>query len=90
MMVACSRAVNLHIEAELVLIAAGFLGCQSYVSDAFGVELTPRTNVKTAARVHMKPLSLAYSQQVICTVDNRLLCGRSAKAEKQRGQSTKA
>ena len=36
------------LEAELVLIAAGFLGCQSYVSDAFGVELTPRTNVKTA------------------------------------------
>ena len=36
------------LEAELVLIAACFLGCQSYVSDAFGVELTPRTNVKTA------------------------------------------
>ena len=36
------------LEAELVLIAAGFLGCQSYVSDAFGVELTQRTNVKTA------------------------------------------
>jgi glutamate synthase (NADPH/NADH) small chain len=36
------------IDAQLVLIAAGFLGCQTYVSDAFGIELTPRTNVKTA------------------------------------------
>ncbi len=34
-------------EIDLVLIAAGFLGTQSYVSDAFGVELDGRTNVKT-------------------------------------------
>ena len=37
-----------QMDVDMVLIAAGFLGCQSYVSDAFGVELTPRTNVKTA------------------------------------------
>lgn len=36
------------LEADIVLIAAGFLGTQSYVSDAFGVELNERTNVKTA------------------------------------------
>ncbi|MCD8379336.1 MAG: glutamate synthase subunit beta [Lachnospiraceae bacterium] len=36
-----------RLDAEVVLIAAGFLGCQSYVADAFGVELNPRTNVKT-------------------------------------------
>jgi len=30
-----------------VLIAAGFLGAQAYVTDAFGVEMTPRTNVST-------------------------------------------
>ncbi|MCD8068266.1 MAG: FAD-dependent oxidoreductase, partial [Lachnospiraceae bacterium] len=36
-----------RMDAEVVLIAAGFLGCQSYVADAFGVELNPRTNVKT-------------------------------------------
>ena len=29
------------------LIAAGFLGAQAYVTDAFGVEMTPRTNVST-------------------------------------------
>ena len=32
---------------ELCLIAAGFLGCQSYVAEAFGVELNQRTNIKT-------------------------------------------
>lgn len=36
------------LEADIVLIAAGFLGCQSYVAEAFGVELDERTNVKTA------------------------------------------
>lgn len=35
------------MDCELVLIAAGFLGAQKYVTDAFKVELTPRTNVKT-------------------------------------------
>ncbi len=35
------------LEAQLVLIAAGFLGCQSYVADAFQVKLDARTNVKT-------------------------------------------
>lgn len=34
--------------ADLVLIAAGFLGAQSYVTDAFGVALTQRTTVATA------------------------------------------
>ena len=36
------------VEAQLVLIAAGFLGSQKYVTDAFGLELDGRTNVKTA------------------------------------------
>ena len=35
------------IPADLVLIAAGFLGSQKYVTDAFQVALTPRTNVQT-------------------------------------------
>ncbi len=38
-----------ELPCELVLIAAGFLGSQKYVTDAFGVELTERTNVKTEA-----------------------------------------
>ena len=37
-----------EVQADLVLIAAGFLGAQSYVADAFGVELNGRTNVATA------------------------------------------
>ena len=35
------------LEAEIVLIAAGFLGSQKYVTEAFKVELDGRTNVKT-------------------------------------------
>lgn len=37
------------IPADLVLIAAGFLGSESYISESFGVELDGRTNVKTEA-----------------------------------------
>lgn len=35
------------VDVDLVLIAAGFLGSQKYVTDAFKVELDGRTNVKT-------------------------------------------
>ena len=35
------------IPADVVLIAAGFLGSEKYVTDAFRVALTPRTNVET-------------------------------------------
>ena len=41
-----------EIPCELVLIAAGFLGTQKYVTDAFGVELNERTNIKTDADSH--------------------------------------
>ena len=37
-----------EVPVDLVLIAAGFLGSQSYVTKAFGVETNERTNVKTA------------------------------------------
>ncbi|MBQ7066100.1 MAG: glutamate synthase subunit beta [Lachnospiraceae bacterium] len=36
------------LDAQLVLIAAGFLGSEKYVTDAFKVETNERTNVKTA------------------------------------------
>lgn len=36
------------LDADVVLIAAGFLGAQSYVTKAFGVEVNARTNVNTA------------------------------------------
>ena len=35
------------IDVDVVLIAAGFLGSQSYVTEAFGVEVNARTNVAT-------------------------------------------
>jgi len=37
------------VPATLVLIAAGFLGSEKYVVDAFGVEVDGRTNVQTGA-----------------------------------------
>ena len=55
-----------NIPAELVLIAAGFLGTEDYVAKAFGVELTDRTNVAT------KEGSYATSvQNVYVAGDNR-------------------
>lgn len=36
-----------EVDCELLLIAAGFLGSQEYVTKAFGVEVNARTNVKT-------------------------------------------
>lgn len=35
------------MEVDLVLIAAGFLGSEDYITKAFGVEVNERTNVKT-------------------------------------------
>lgn len=37
------------LPCELCLIAAGFLGTQSYIAEAFGVELNARSNVNTEA-----------------------------------------
>jgi glutamate synthase (NADPH/NADH) small chain len=37
------------VPVDLVLIAAGFLGSQKYVTDAFGVATNPRSNVDTKA-----------------------------------------
>ena len=36
-----------EVPCQLVLIAAGFLGSEKYVTDAFGVEVDGRTNVAT-------------------------------------------
>lgn len=42
-----------EVKADLVLIAAGFLGSQKYVSDSFGIELDGRTNVKTESGAYL-------------------------------------
>ena len=49
MMMAEIAGSEYTVDVDLVLIAAGFLGSEAYVSKAFGVELNERTNVKTAA-----------------------------------------
>lgn len=49
------------IPCELCLIAAGFLGCQDYVSKAFGTELTERTNVKTAEGKHLTNVKKVFT-----------------------------
>lgn len=38
---------EIELDADMVLIAAGFLGTQNYVAEAFGVDLNARTNVAT-------------------------------------------
>ena len=40
------------VDVDLVLIAAGFLGSQEYVTKAFGVNVDGRTNVATAEGLH--------------------------------------
>ena len=49
------------MDADLVLIAAGFLGTQKYVADAFGVELNQRTNVATEAGKYATSVPNVYT-----------------------------
>ena len=41
-----------EVDADIVLIAAGFLGTQEYVAKAFDVKLNARTNVETEPGHH--------------------------------------
>lgn len=50
-----------HMDVDLVLIAAGFLGCQSYVADAFGVAQTPRTCVATMEGTHQTSVEKVFA-----------------------------
>ena len=52
-----------ELPCDILLIAAGFLGTQSYVAEAFGVELDGRTNVKTEPgryKTNVEKLSLIH------------------------------
>lgn len=60
------------IDAQLVLIAAGFLGSQKYVTDAFKIDLNPRTNVltkpdeyETSVRVFSPPVTMHRGQSLV-------------------------
>ena len=49
------------LDVELVLIAAGFLGSQDYVTKAFGVNVDARTNVATEAGKHATNVSNVFT-----------------------------
>ncbi len=49
------------VPADLVLIAAGFLGSEGYVTESFGVETDARTNVKTAPGAHITSRENVYT-----------------------------
>ena len=52
---------TLLLIAALCLIAAGFLGCQSYIAEAFGTELDGRTNVRTDAGCHATSVDKVFT-----------------------------
>ncbi|MGN1074354.1 MAG: glutamate synthase subunit beta [Eubacteriales bacterium] len=49
------------IPAQLLLIAAGFTGCESYVPDAFGVQRTPRGCVDAGERDYRTAVPKVFS-----------------------------
>ena len=50
-----------EVDAELVLIAAGFLGSESYVTEAFGVNTDARTNVATGRNTQLTNAENVYA-----------------------------
>ena len=49
------------VPAELVLIAAGFLGSESYLTQAFGVETDSRSNILTDKYSHKTGRDRVYA-----------------------------
>ena len=49
------------VDVDLLLIAAGFLGSESYVTEAFGVERDGRTNVLTAYGTHQTSVQNVFA-----------------------------
>jgi len=50
-----------EIDVDLVLIAAGFIGCETKITKAFGVELDQRQTVKTTEDSHKTNIEKVYS-----------------------------
>lgn len=50
-----------EVDVDLVLIAAGFLGSENYVTKAFGVEVDARTNVATEADKYATNVDKVYT-----------------------------
>ena len=49
------------VDVDLLLIAAGFLGSESYVTEAFGVALDVRTNVRTETGSHQTSVNRVFT-----------------------------
>lgn len=49
------------LEADILIIAAGFTGCQQYIAEAFGVELNGRTNVMTPENSYKTNVEKVFS-----------------------------
>ena len=49
------------VDANLVLIAAGFTGSQKYVTDAFKVSINGRTNVETKPEAYETSVSRVFT-----------------------------
>ncbi len=49
------------VDVELLLIAAGFLGSESYIAEAFGVERDSRSNVLTAYGTHQTSIDRVFA-----------------------------
>ena len=49
------------VDVDLLLIAAGFLGSESYVTEAFGVALDDRTNVQTNKGSHRTSVNRVFT-----------------------------
>ena len=49
-----------EIDVDLVLIAAGFIGCETKITKAFGVELDERQTVKTDEDSHKTNVKKVY------------------------------
>lgn len=60
------RAARRNAPADLVLIAAGFLGVKNEVADAFGIPLTDRGTLTTSAGTFA-----SGSQKLFCAGDAR-------------------
>lgn len=49
------------VDVDLLLIAAGFLGSESYITEAFGVALDSRTNVQTETGSHQTSVDRVFT-----------------------------
>lgn len=61
MMMKPAEGSEYTVEADLVLIAAGFLGAQNYVAEAFGVERNARGNIAAEKGSHQTNIEKVFT-----------------------------